>query len=246
MVIQDIAGGYGWRAGDDSAQTQCSVTMWLSDGTNHLIRTCGNNDYGQLGDGTTVQKTNPLTALTGSLANPIQQIASLGAGVTSNYVLYTNGDLRVWGHNSTIGNLGVGDTNNRLTASLSTTGVDEILLGNTCYYRLPQYTGAYIKKTDGNYYATGYNFEGQLGTRGTLTLSGANTWTKMLFPVGTNLKFMARLNGHPNAYSVAAVTDDNRIYGWGYTATGALVSGTEPAGGVLGTPVLIGVPVFNR
>jgi len=244
MVIQEVGGGFGWRDGSDNPVGNAWLAMFLSDGTDTMIRTCGDNSNGQLATGNVTNRTTPFTSITGSIANPITQMSTLGAGIGTCLALFTNGDLRGWGRNNE-GQLGLGNFTTAITtASLCNTGVAELPLPYHSFYRTPYETVTYIKKSDGYYYGAGFNLEGQLGVGATLIRF--NTWQRIRLPKDLNFKFMGRINAHPSAYSVVGITDDNKLYGWGYSALGQLISSqagiTNPNN--INIPVQLNSPVL--
>ena len=81
-------------------------TVYLKgDGT---VWAAGYNIAGQLGDGTTTQRTNPVQVVDGS-GNPLSGVVGISAG--ANHTVYLKGDGTVWaaGRNN-YGQLGDGTT----------------------------------------------------------------------------------------------------------------------------------------
>jgi len=131
----------------------------LAAGTSHsVIMYCGScgggvtasglNSSGQLGDGTTTQKINPVAlGLTG--------ITSVAAG--ANHTLFLKDDGTVWATGlNTNGQLGIGSTTNRTSPiQISTlSGIIAISAGTS---------HSLFLKDDGTVWATGLNSSGQLG-----------------------------------------------------------------------------------
>jgi alpha-tubulin suppressor-like RCC1 family protein len=115
-----------------------------SDGSLH---TFGSNSYGQLGDGTTTNKTTP----TQILASGVSQIA---AGLYHSMILKSDGSLHTFGYNSN-GQLGDGTITNKTTPTqILASGVSQITAGQ--YHSL-------ILKSDGSLHTFGSNSNGQLG-----------------------------------------------------------------------------------
>src|SRR5262245_54468382 len=118
----------------------------------------GRNNYGQLGDGATVDKTTPVQAGASTLGNGVAEVA---LGEYHGCARKTDGTLWCWGRNN-YGQLGDGRAVDKATpvqAGVSTLGnaVAEISLGDshTC-----------ARRTDGTLWCWGYNYVGQLGRVG--------------------------------------------------------------------------------
>ena len=152
LTIKDIQGGYGWYASSAKAD---GFTVFLS--TDGAVYTCGDNEFGQLGNGTT---TNNST-VTKVLDNGVESILVLGGGVGSVYCTYASKDkLTVWGYNSS-GQLGLGSTTTTTTPTEISIKYDEIF-GNTSGHLYSHYAQVFLKK-DTEIWATGHNGAGNLG-----------------------------------------------------------------------------------
>jgi len=116
----------------------------MNDGT---VRTVGLNDYGQLGDGTTVDKSTPVDiGLTG-----VQGVAT---GYYHTVFLMQDGTVRTVGLNN-YGQLGDGTTVDKSTpVDIGLTGVQGVAAGN--YHTV-------FLMDDGTVRTVGYNLYGQLG-----------------------------------------------------------------------------------
>jgi alpha-tubulin suppressor-like RCC1 family protein len=120
------------------------------------VRCAGENDYGQLGDGTTTNRyaAAPVVGLDGAMV--------IAAGGAFTCALKSDGTVWCWGLNSEIGQLG-----DRTMVDRSTP---------VAVYGLSQVTGisvgvnhACATKTDGTVWCWGINSQGQLGDRTTTT-----------------------------------------------------------------------------
>ena len=127
-------------------------TMILkTDGT---LWACGYNYRGQLGDGTTTDRTTPKQVMSG--------VTSVSAGDSHTMILKTDGTLWACGGNS-YGQLGDGTNTDRTTPKQVMSGVTSVSAGD--------YQHTMILKTDGTLWACGNNYHGQLGDGTTTTRS---------------------------------------------------------------------------
>ncbi|KAH9260713.1 hypothetical protein BASA81_001180 [Batrachochytrium salamandrivorans] len=171
------------------------------------VRCTGKDNYGQLGDGTKVEKT--------VLSNVVESPGFLTAsrvflGPASSCALFSTGAVKCWGYNT--GNLGDGTMNSRTAPSsvvgFALSGAQDVAVGptHTCFLA-----------TTGFVWCTGYNIFGQLGD---------GTKNSYLSPVriagpARDLLFtsVAAGNSHSCACNAAVV------YCWGAGMYGQLGSG---------------------
>ena len=80
--------------------------------TNGQARCWGQNTYGQLGDGTTTDRSQAVVVVNPEGTGPLTDVAEISAGSDHTCVRLTNGQARCWGQN-TYGQLGDGTTTDR-------------------------------------------------------------------------------------------------------------------------------------
>ena len=87
----------------------------------------GDNSQGQLGNGTLIDSSSPVEVLNAD-GTPLDHVVQLTGANAAFYALRSDGTAWSWGHNGH-GELGVGDTNPRSTATLVTSGVTKLITG---------------------------------------------------------------------------------------------------------------------
>jgi len=165
----------------------------------------GNNSSGQLGENTTINRSTPVTTLSGG-ANWKQ--VSCGANHVS--AIKTDGTLWTWGYNIG-GQLGDNTTTQRFTPVTTFAG------GTNWKQVSAGFLHTLAIKTDGTLWTWGSNAYGQLGD---------NTSTNRSIPVtifagGTNWKQVACGQIH-----TAAIKTDGTLWSWGRNLSGQVGDNT--------------------
>ena len=196
----DVAGlSSGVRAVTAGAAHTCALTEGGG------IKCWGANDYGQLGDGTTTDRTTPVDVV--GLGNGVDAIA---AGNWHTCALTEGGAAKCWGYNG-YGQLGDGTTTNRATP-VDVLGLASAVRavaaggGHTCALT----EGSGVKCWGANYY-------GQVGD-GTTT-----NRTAPADVVGLAGGVRAIASG---LWHTCAQTEDGASKCWGYNGNGQLGDGT--------------------
>ncbi|MFH0880390.1 MAG: hypothetical protein V2A34_11810, partial [Lentisphaerota bacterium] len=174
----------------------------LSLESNGMIKAVGYNNYGQLGDGTTVAKYAPV-----SVTSLVGGVVSLSAGYSHSLAALSNGTVWAWGYNA-YGQLGDKTTATRTRPNLvsNLVGVTKVAAG---------YHHSVALKSDGTVWTWGYNNYGQLGLG--------------IFGNRTNPVQVAGLTGVVDIaagdYHTMVVKADGTVWGWGYNAYGQVGNG---------------------
>ena len=161
-TVVDIAAG--------SSNTADGYHLLILTSTGKIFST-GNNQAGQIGDGTTTSRSSIVEVGSGTTWAKIFAFGSGARGFSA--AITTGGDLYVWGWNGT-GNLGLGDTTNRSSPTLNNlfggADVDSMSATEGHQFNTPGVNGAHsaFLLVDGRVYTAGDNRNGQLGT-GNLT-----------------------------------------------------------------------------
>jgi len=168
----------------------------------------GANIMGQLGDGTTIQKTSPVQI--GTATN----WAHVSAGDSHSMAIDTDGKLWAWGYNL-YGQLGNG-------AFVITANPNPIQIGSDTDWAMVSAGGSHTAaiKTNGELYAWGQNWYGQLGDG---SLSNKSTPVK----VGSDTDW-AMVSAGSN--HTAAIKADGSLWTWGHNLSGQLGLGDFGSG----------------
>ena len=175
-----------------------TVALKASDGT---LWAWGDNEYGQLGDGTTTGQLVPeQLGLTG--------VKSVAAKDLYTVALKADGTVWAWGYN-TSGQLGDGTKTTRL-APVQVSGLNGATAIAAGYYH------TLAVRADGTVWAWGNNSNGQLGD--------GTTWPETTPVQVSGLSgVMAVAAGR---YHSVALKTDGTVWTWGYNASGQLGDGT--------------------
>lgn len=165
-----------------------------SDGT---VWAWGNNQYGQLGDGTTQLRSTPVQV------SGLSGVTAIASACDTGVALKSDGTVWAWGYNGD-GEFGNGTTTNSSTPiQANISGVTAIAAG--CFHIL-------ALKSDGTMWTWGYNHNGQLGNGSTRDSS---------VPVQvTGLPSISAI-GAGKSHSLA-VTTSGAAWAWGYNGAGQL------------------------
>ncbi len=200
--VQAAGGGNTWAA---VAAGRLHTVALKSDGT---LWAWGLNDVGQLGDGTTINKSIPVQVSGGG-----NTWVAIAAGGDHTVALKSDGTLWAWGYNF-FGQLGDGTTTNKTTPVQVAGG------GNTWVAVTAGGNHTVALKSDGTLWAWGYNLYGQLGDGTTINKS-----TPVQVPGGGNT-WVAIAAGGAGGNHTVALKSDGTLWAWGYNFYGQLGDGT--------------------
>jgi alpha-tubulin suppressor-like RCC1 family protein len=164
--------------------------------TDGTLWAMGLNNSGQLGDGTTTNRTAPIQIAT--------QVAAASGGESHTLFLKTNGTLWAMGANGS-GQLGTGNIIQQNTPVQIATGVAQISAGGQ---------HSLFLKTDGTLWAMGTNNEGQLG-------DGTQTNRTTPVQISTGVATIGAGNYHS-----LFIKNDGTLWAMGANSTGQLGDGT--------------------
>ncbi|MDY0140107.1 MAG: hypothetical protein RBR50_10435, partial [Candidatus Izemoplasmatales bacterium] len=201
----------------------------LSTGRSHIIAKMdndkyyawGSNNYGQLGDGTTETKTQPVEITESFDLIEGEQIINYSLGDSHSAALTNEGRVLTWGNNLS-GRLGDGTTTSTAIPIDITQNFNLHLNEEIKYITTGYLSGAAIT-SEYRVFTWGDNSSGQLGD-GTITNRYNPTDITSMFNLSINERVTYISIG--NVHS-AAITNEGRLFTWGNNAYGQLGDGTN-------------------
>jgi len=187
------------------------MLITLSDNTT-ILKACGYNEWGQLGDGTITQRTTPITPLSVP-GGDIVDIAGFGGSPLTVNALESNGDLWAWGYNE-LGQVGDGTITNRATPIVVTTGVQKLFSDGMTSHSYGYYTQSFIRKADG-LYACGHNAGGYCGLGHVTTPITTHTKVPLYLADDEYVDNMGHYTTFDQIRIVIAVTNKGNLFAWG-------------------------------
>jgi alpha-tubulin suppressor-like RCC1 family protein len=188
----------------------------ISDGTG---RAWGRNDSGQLGDGSTTQRTYAVTITEAGTNNTVTGITQLAGGGFHSIALRASnsGKVKAWGYglNGELGNNSCGSST-RAVDMVDSTGT--VFTGGS--YISAGYNFSAVTTGGGRVWTTGYNGNGQLG------LGSGVTNSCYLQRIGGFTSVALAAGGAASEYVIAVKTDGS-VWSWGRNDDGQLGDGTN-------------------
>lgn len=185
------------------------------------VEGCGDNSYGQLGDGSNSNADSPV------FVEQLSDVAAISSGDTFDVALTSSGQVFDWGENQ-FGQLGNGTDSNSnvpVAVSLPSPAVQIYAGGSTSYNGQ---TVALLK--NGEVFAWGNNAWGQLGNDST---TGSDVPVQVHFAGKTVISFVATAG-----QTSFALDSNGNLYAWGDNAKSQYGDGS-PGGSSL-VPKIVG------
>jgi alpha-tubulin suppressor-like RCC1 family protein/putative cell wall-binding protein len=188
----------------------------LAIGSDGSVYAWGNNDLGQLGNGTTTSSSVPVkVSLPGGVSATV-----VSEGFYTSVAVGSDGSVYAWGYNS------YGQLGNGTTTSYSDVPVKVSLPGGVAAVAVSEGVDTTLAiGSDGNIYAWGDNFGGKFGD-GTNTSS--NVPVKVSLPAG-----VAAVAVSEGGETTLAIGSDGNIYASGRNSAGEFGDGTTTSSNVL-------------
>lgn len=176
----------------------------------------GQNNYGQLGNGTNTNSTIP-TYVVDSNGNELTGVIKVVSGSNYSLALKANGTVWSWGYNK-YGQLGnnTGTNSNVAVQVKDPTGLG--YLKNICDISVQAHT-SHALTDEGEVYGWGYNYHGQIGD-GTRQTGGDPTGRRKLLPVKLSINNVTKLVG--GYHHTMALKTDGTVWTWGLNRYGTL------------------------
>jgi alpha-tubulin suppressor-like RCC1 family protein len=210
LPVPGAAGSLGANSTLTISTISAGGFVQIEAGTHHTIAlrddgsvwTQGSNSNGQLGNGTTIDRSVPIQV------SGLNNIVAVAAGYYHSLALKNDGTVWSWGFNSN-GQLGDGTTTDR-TVPVQVSGLSHVvsISGGGNY--------STVLRDDGTVWAWGNNDYGQLGD---------GTITQRTTPVQVNgLTHVIAIS--EGGYHSLALKDDGTVWSWGSNTNGQLGDGT--------------------
>ncbi|MBI0127183.1 InlB B-repeat-containing protein [Bifidobacterium sp. W8103] len=220
-------------------QVSAGSSYSLAVGSDGNTYAWGYNDRGQLGDGTTTSRSTPVRVRKPAGKTVDFTYLQVSAGYSHSLAVGSDGNTYAWGTNNW-GEIGDGTSSYpyiRTTPVMvrKPTGLTYMQVSAGCSYSL-------AVGSDGNAYAWGYNYYGELGNA-----SNTNRYTpvKVRKPAGKTADFIY-MQVSAGVWHSLAVGSDGNTYAWGYNYCGELGNDSIPTGSYRDAKSSVPVPVsFN-
>ena len=163
----------------------------------------GDNSFGQLGDGTTTDRTSPVQIKDDT------KFIQVSAGSSHSLAIDSEGKLWAWGYNY-YGQLGDGTTTNRTKPVQIKSGTKFIQISARGYHSL-------AIDSEGSLWSWGDNDRGQLG-------DGTTTQRRSPVPIKSGTKFKQISAGY---YHSLAIDNEGNLWSWGDNEYGQIGDATR-------------------
>ena len=202
--------------GKTIVQVAAGATHSLALATDGTIYAWGKNEYGQLGNDSTIN--SPISVAVKTTGTPMdgKKIIQIHAGYEHSLALASDGTVYAWGRNNS-GQLGKNDaTDAHIPAAVQTLGTP--MAGKVIVQLAAGNSQSMALASDGTVYTWGWNQYGQLGngttTNSRIPVAVVTTGTPL---AGKTISQIAAGNAH-----ALAMTDDGTVYTWGWNQYGQL------------------------
>jgi alpha-tubulin suppressor-like RCC1 family protein len=180
----------------------------------------GDNEYGRLGDGTTIDRYTRTEITSQFNLNSGETITSISLGSSHSSALSSTGRVFTWGYNAK-GQLGDGTTIDRYTPTEITSQFN-LNSGETITSITLGYWNSSALSSTGRVFTWGWNDDGQLGDGTTTNRTTPTEITSQFnFTAGETITSVSLGWQHSSAF-----TSEGRVFTWGKNDDGQLGDGT--------------------
>ncbi len=195
----------------------------LAVGSDGNVYAWGNNNYGQLGEGSTAASSVPVAVAAGAVPAGVT-FTAVSAGGFHSLALGSDGKVYAWGNNGS-GQLGDGvGVNSSVPVAVAAGAVPA---GVTFTAVSAGRTHSLALGSDGRLYAWGSGGDGRLGHGSTSSSSAPVAVAAGAVPAGVTFTAVSAGMQHS-----AALGSDGQVYAWGYDAQGQLGDGSTTSSSV--------------
>lgn len=209
ITMAGISTVTGASLGNSGGNTQCLA--WDASGA---LEGWGYNSYGQLGDGSTTQRTSPVSLTPTGVT--LASTCGWNGGAGSHSIAASGTTIRGTGFDR-YGQLGDGTTTEKFTSWQTATYAGAAV---AAIETLPTYGSTIVRDTSGNLFSTGRNGAGQLGLGDTTNRS---TFTAVTMASAATKHRM--LAGYADSGSCIYLGSNGELYGTGSNTAGHLAQG---------------------
>ena len=197
-------------------QVAAGATHSLALATDGTIYAWGKNEYGQLGNDSTINSPIPVAVKTTGTPMDGKKIIQIHAGYEHSLALASDGTVYAWGRNN-YGQLGKNDaTDAHIPTAVRTLGTP--MAGKIIVQLAAGNSQSMALASDGTVYTWGWNRYGQLGNGTTMNSRIPVAVVTAGTPLaGKTISQIAAGNAH-----ALAMTDDGTMYTWGWNQHGQL------------------------
>ena len=187
-----------------------------------VVYSWGRNDFGQLGDGTSTQRTRPIAVTTTGtpMAGKEIVLAKSNSNTHATVALTSDGSVYAWGDNTTLGagRLGIGSTVTSVNTPHAVTIAGRIKDIETTT------SATYFLLDDNRIFAAGANYTGQIVPTGSYSDVYRAPIEVPLSGTPLDGKIITQISG--DGHHIFALTSEGRVYGWAWSQWGQSGTGT--------------------
>jgi len=199
---------------DNGIKDVMVILLKYTDGTSE-VKTSGSNVWSSLGDGTTTDRSTPVSPIGIPKDGSVVDIAGFGSSPLTVQALLSNGDLYAWGHNGS-GQVGDGTTTHRSTPTKVTTGVTKLFSDGMTSHYYGYHVQSFVQKANG-LYMCGFNDTSYYAGMGVTNTGNVLTYAKVLLPENDNTVLdMGHFTTIYGGRIQLALTSKGNVYTWGY------------------------------